>query len=305
MVKKLLFIFNPIAGKEMVRKDLSTIVETFSYAGFIVTVMPTQKKGDVIEFIKTYANEYDVIVTSGGDGTMNEMANALMMIDTKPNCGYIPTGTVNDFANSLRIPMKLKEAAMMITEENYFNCDLCEFNNNVFSYVAGFGLFTDVSFTTPQDLKNTWGKMAYIFEAIKRFNEYTPNHIKIESEDKNIEDDFILGLISNSEYVAGFDAYSKKNIKMDDGVFEVLLVKKIKNVIEAQSVINALVTRNLHSEYIVRFQSSDVKMTCENDILWTLDGENGGEYKEIRIKNLRRAINIAVPLETLSIKGDQ
>ncbi len=298
---KLLLIYNPIAGREQTRKDLSLIVEEFAKAGFMTTVMPTAKSGDVTEFILNYSKDFDLIVSCGGDGTMNEMANAIVKLDYIPKCGYIPAGTVNDFANSLRIPMKMPEAARMIGMQKFFDCDLCSFNGRAYTYVAGFGLFTNVSYTTPQDTKNILGKMAYAIEGVKRFSEYEPVHMKVESVDKVVEDDFILGLISNSEYIAGYDAYNKKNIKMDDGVFEVFFIKEINNPLEAQDVLNALLTKELHSDNIVRFQTDKVKITSSTPVQWTLDGEDGGTHTDVEIVTLRKALKIAVPQGNLSV----
>lgn len=303
--KKLLLIYNPMSGREQTRKDLSYIVEIFCKAGFLPTVISTQKQGDVTEIIESIGEEYDLIVTCGGDGTANEMTNGLVRLENRPKCGYIPTGTVNDFANSLKIPTRTTDAATVITNQNFFNCDLCSFNGRIFNYVAGFGMFTNVSYVTPQESKNVWGKMAYFFEAVKRFAEYTPCHLEIEYEDQKIEGSYILGLVSNSEYIASIDFYGKKNIKMDDGVFEVIMIKELKNPMEMQDVLNALISRNFHSNYILRFQTDYVKIHSKENMSWTLDGEDGGNVTDVEIKNIRRAIHIAVPMGNLSVAKHQ
>lgn len=157
-----------------------------------------------------YGSRYDYVVCSGGDGTMNEVANGMMRLHEKPICGYIPAGTVNDFASSLRIPKVMRHAAELVTQGKVFRCDLGSFNDKFFTYVAGFGAFTEVSYTTPQEWKNMLGKTAYFIEGLKHLAEIKPHHMRITYDEGVVEDDFVLGLVSNSVSVAGYKAYKKK-----------------------------------------------------------------------------------------------
>ncbi len=291
--RKMLFIYNPIAGKEQIKNKLSEIIRIFCSAGFMVTIVATERKPDAYDLVTQYGEEYEFIVASGGDGTMNELAAGLMNIKNKPKCGYIPAGTVNDFASSLGIPKNMVYAAEMIVEEKFFKCDIGSFNNQYFTYVAGFGAFTEVSYQTEQELKNVLGKFAYFIEGVKHVSDIKPHHMIIEHDGKVIDDNFILGLISNSESVAGYRAYKKKNIKMDDGLFEIFLIRELNGALEVQDVLNALLSKELDSENIIRFKSSNIHITSDNEIAWTLDGEDGGKCKEVTMMNNRHAIEIA------------
>ena len=214
MSKKMLFIYNPMAGKEQIKNKLSEIIQIFCKEGFEVTIFATRGREDATKIIEKKGERYDYIVCSGGDGTMNEVATGIMKLEKRPICGYIPAGTVNDFASSLKIPRVMKNAASLIADGDVFNCDMGKFNDRYFTYVAGFGAFTEVSYQTPQEWKNALGKAAYFIEALKHIADIKPHHMKIEYDGGVIEDEFILGLISNSVSVAGYKYYEKKNIKM-------------------------------------------------------------------------------------------
>ncbi|MCH5268053.1 MAG: YegS/Rv2252/BmrU family lipid kinase [Lachnospiraceae bacterium] len=291
-MKKMLFVYNPMAGKEKIRDKLSDIIQEFCNAEFEVTIFATRAQGDVTQLIAERGTEFDYAVCSGGDGTMNEMAAGIMQLENPPVCGYIPAGTVNDFATSLKIPKIMKKAAAMVVRGNVFHCDLGQFNDRYFTYVAGFGAFTEVSHQTSQELKNTFGKTAYFMEALKHVAEIKPHHMKIVYDDGAVEDEFVLGLISNSESVAGFKAYAERDIKMDDGLFEALFVRMPKNPLELQTVLNSLVTRNLDNEQIVSISSGHFHIVSDDDIQWTLDGEDGGIVDEVDMVNHKRVLPI-------------
>ena len=292
MSKKMLFIYNPMAGKEQIKNKLSEIIQIFCKEGFEVTIFATRGREDATKIIEKKGERYDYIVCSGGDGTMNEVATGLMKLEKRPICGYIPAGTVNDFASSLKIPRVMKNAASLIADGDVFNCDMGKFNDRYFTYVAGFGAFTEVSYQTPQELKNALGKTAYFVEALKHIAEIKVHHMKIIYDQGVIEDDFLLGLISNSESVAGFKAYQNRDIKMDDGLLEALFIRKIKNPVELQLVINSLLTKNLDSEQLLTISSSHFHIVSDDNIQWTLDGEDGGYFDEVDLRCHKRVLPI-------------
>ena len=292
MQKKMLFVYNPMAGKEQIKNKLSDIVQILCNAGYDINIVSTRAAGDATRIVAERGNEFDYIVCSGGDGTMNEVAAGLMQLEKRPVCGYIPAGTVNDFASSLKIPKIMKNAASLITTGSVFHCDMGKFNDRYFTYVAGFGAFTEVSYQTPQEWKNALGKMAYFVEALKHIADIRPHHMKITSEQGCYEDDFILGLVSNSVSVAGYKAYSKKNVKMDDGRFECIFIRNPKNPIELQLVLNALISKKLDAEQICYISSSYVNVESEDDVQWTLDGEDGGLWQNVEMQNIKQALPI-------------
>lgn len=294
LVKKMLFIYNPMAGKEQIRNKLSDIIQVLCAGGFEITIFATQGKEDATNIVKERGEEFEYVVCSGGDGTMNEVASGLMALDIekRPICGYIPAGTVNDFASTLKIPKIMKKAAKLITEGSVFRCDLGQFNDRYFTYVSGFGAFTEVSYQTPQEWKNALGKVAYFAEALKHIADIKTHRMKIEYDGDVIEDEFILGLVSNSVSVAGYKAYSKMDIMMDDGLFEALFIKEIRNPLELQATLNALMSKKFDSERIFQFSASEIHITSEDDVQWTLDGEDGGVCSEVVMKNHQYALPI-------------
>lgn len=291
-MKKMLFIYNPMAGKEQIRNKLSDIIQVLCAGGFEITIFATRGKEDATNIVVEKGEAYDYVVCSGGDGTMNEVAAGLMQLTKRPVCGYIPAGTVNDFASTLRIPRIMKKAAKLITEGSVFQCDMGQFNERYFTYVAGFGAFTEVSYQTPQEWKNALGKVAYFIEGLKHIADIKAHHMKIEYDGAVIEDDFILGLVSNSVSVAGYKAYSKMDIMMDDGLFEVLFIKAIRNPLELQAALNALVSKKFDSERIFQFSASRIHIISEDAVQWTLDGEDGGTCSEVVMTNHQYALPI-------------
>lgn len=291
-MKKMLFIYNPMAGKEQIKNKLSEIVQIFCGAGFEVTIFATRGKEDATNIVLEKGEQYEYVVCSGGDGTMNEVAAGLIQLEKRPICGYIPAGTVNDFASSLKIPKVMKKAAALITEGSVFKCDLGQFNDRYFTYVSGFGAFTEVSYQTPQEWKNALGKAAYFIEALKHITEIKAHHMVIEYDGERVEDDFMLGLVSNSVSVAGYKAYSKMNIMMDDGLFEALFIRNIRNPLELQAALNALMSKKFDSDRMLQFSSSKIKITCDDDVQWTLDGEDGGLCREVTMTNHQYALPI-------------
>lgn len=292
MDKKMLFVYNPMAGKEQIRNNLSDIICIFCNAGFEITIFATQSTGDATRIVEEQGIHYNYVVCSGGDGTMNEVATGLMRLEKCPVCGYIPAGTVNDFASSLKIPKIMKDAAELITCGSIFECDMGKFNDKNFTYVAGFGAFTEVSYQTPQEWKNALGKAAYFVEALKHIADIKPHHMVIKSGDELYEDTFILGLVSNSVSVAGYKAYSKKNIKMDDGKFEAIFIRNPKNPIEIQQVLNSLLSKQLDAPQILYLSSRHIYITSDDNVQWTLDGEDGGICSYAEIENLKQALPI-------------
>ena len=281
-MKKLLFVYNPRAGKEMLKPRLSDVLDIFVKAGYEVTVHPTQAYRDAYYQIKEYeVGKYDLIACSGGDGTIDEVATGMMKRremgkDVVP-VGYIPAGTTNDFAKSLHIPRKPLAAADNAVKGVPFPCDIGKFNDSVFVYIAAFGIFTDVSYETDQAVKNVLGHMAYILEGAKRIFNIPSYKIKVEHDGEAIEDEFIFGMVTNSRSVGGFSNMVGKNIVFDDGLFEVTLIKTPKNPIALQEIIAALLIEQVDTKHMYTFKTKKITFDSVEEIPWTLDGEFGGE----------------------------
>ncbi|MCI5870084.1 MAG: YegS/Rv2252/BmrU family lipid kinase [Dorea sp.] len=297
-MKRLLFIYNPHAGKELLKPKLSDVIDIFVKAGYEVVVYPTQAYRDAYKKVKKYkAEDYDLVVCSGGDGTLDEVVTGMMKRDpdTRTPIGYIPTGTTNDFASSLHIPRKLLEAADNAVNGTVFACDVGKFNKGIFVYVAAFGLFTDVSYETKQSMKNALGHLAYVLEGAKRLFNITSYKIKVTHDGETIEDEFIYGMVTNSRSVGGVRNMIGDQVGFNDGLFEVTLIKTPKNPIELQEIITALMTKQMDSPFMYTFKSGHITFQSMEEIPWTLDGEYGGEHEEVVIENLNKQLKIMVP----------
>ena len=292
MEKKLFFVFNPKAGKGKIKTALMDIVDIFNKGGYEVVIRATQYPKDAYEMTRKYADKVDLVVCSGGDGTLDEVVAGLVETGSKVPVGYIPAGRTNDFAGSLFIPKNMVAAAEMIMEENVYRCDIGKFNKQTFTYIAAFGLFTDVAYETDQDLKNILGHLAYLLEGVKRLFDIQSYHMKVTTEDEIFEDDFMYGMITNSRSVGGFKNLTGKNVDMNDGLFEVTLITTPKNPMDMQEIIAGLMSGKDNSDLIYTFKTSRIRIQSDEAVAWTLDGEYGGDHKEVEIRNLHRALNL-------------
>lgn len=295
--KRMLFIYNPKAGKGTIKVHLSDIIDLFTQKGYLVTIHATQSSYDAVQTVRDREPGYDLVVCSGGDGTLDEVVTGMVQGEEILPIGYIPAGSTNDFAKSLNIPSDMLAAAKAIPEGNVFQCDVGRFEDDAFVYIAAFGMFTEVSYTTDQQRKNTLGHMAYILEGAKSLSAVKPYHLTIESDAGVTEGDFIYGMVTNSISVGGFKNLTGKDVKLDDGKFELTLVKLPKSLAELNSIISFFVTQKIESENIVQLKTSYVKVKSEDDMKWTLDGEYGGSHKNVLIKNEQKAISMICDIE--------
>ena len=243
MKKKMLFVYNPKAGKAQIRNKLADILDIFAKEDYEVTIYPTQRAGEATQIVEQREEKYDLIVCSGGDGTLDEVVSGMMNSGRITPIGYIPAGSTNDFAQSHGLPKNMIRAAHIAVEGKDFACDVGRFNEETFVYVAAFGLFTNVTYETNQDMKNILGHMAYILQGVKSLSAIPSYPMKITHDDQVIEEEFMLGMITNSVSVGGFKGITGKHIKLDDGVFEVTLIKRPKTI----KALNDSLEYNFHS----------------------------------------------------------
>lgn len=299
MQKTLLFLVNPKAGRAEIKNNLLEVIDQFVKHDWKVVVRTTQYSGELIEIIKGEAGQYDLVVCSGGDGTLNEAVGGLLQSGSRPYLGYIPAGTTNDFAVSLGIPRNALQAAETIVSGQPFSCDVGLFNDRHFVYVAAFGAFTEVSYSTPQQFKNALGRAAYILEGIKHLAEIKSYQLTVEHNGETISGEFIFGMLSNSISVGGFKMNSKAHVSMNDGLLEVLFVKKPRNPMELQGAIAALLLNDFNNPCLYAFHTSELRIFAAEEIPWTLDGEFGGELQNVHIEVLHKAYEIMVPAEAV------
>lgn len=293
-MKKLLFVFNPNAGKSTIKESLCDIIDIFTKGGYEVTAYPTQARLDGFQKILEDASKYDLVVSSGGDGTMSESIKGIMNSGANVPIGYIPAGTVNDFAHSMDISKNMIDAANAVVKGVPFAYDVGSFNGDYFCYVAAFGAFTDVSYETPQSTKNIFGHLAYLMEGVKRIKTLEAYDITVEHDGEVYRDDFIVGLISNTISIAGLSNLVAEGVVFDDGLFEVTLIKTPNSPLELSKILNCIIMKNLDPKYFYTFKTSRVRFTSDQEIKWTLDGESGGSYTVADIEAMRQAVKIIV-----------
>lgn len=299
--KQLLLLVNPKAGKADVKQNLMDIVDILVKAGWRVVIRTTQYSGEVTDLIKAEGEQYDRIVCAGGDGTLNEAVCGLVALTQQPVLGYIPAGTTNDFATSLNLPKNnLLKAAEIVAHGVPFCCDAGLFNLRPFVYVAAFGIFTEVSYSTPQQNKNALGHAAYILEGIKSLTDVKTHELVISTDGEVISGEFLFGMVSNSISVGGFKMNSRSKIAMNDGLLEVVLVRKPRNPAELQGAITALLRSDFTTlteqgeTCLYTFRTKKLQVFSKDAVPWTLDGEYGGDLENVTISVKPQAYQIMV-----------
>ena len=294
-MKRLLFIYNPMAGKGMIRNSLSYILEEFSGNGYEVVVHPTVGAKDATRVVQECGDSFDMIVCSGGDGTLDEVVTGMQTGRFMRPIGYIPTGSTNDYASSLGIPKQIRHAASAVMHGSVFPCDIGRMNDSYFVYVAAFGAFVNVSYDTPQDMKNMLGHLAYIVRGAQSLPGLKGYHMHYESREASGTGDFMLGMITNSNSVGGFGGITGRDVTLNDGVFEVTLIRMPAILaVEAPGILTALLNGG-ENKNVVTFKTSKLEVWFDEDVSWTRDGEYGGDHRHLVIENLPKALSIIVP----------
>ncbi len=292
--RRLFFVYNPHSGKGSIRLKLCGILQVFSDAGYEITVHPTRGPKDAAQQVEQLPDDYDLIVCSGGDGTLDEAVSGIMRREKKIPLGYIPSGTVNDFARSLKLSRNMVRAAHTAVEGRDFPCDVGMLGESYFVYIAAFGIFTDVAYSTSQDVKNVLGHMAYLLEGVKRLANIPSCHMRLESEELTAEGDFLFGMVTNSRSVGGFKRIIGRNVQFDDGVFEATFIRSPQNAVELQEILAAIARKEIDARYMYSFRTSRITVSSDQPVSWTLDGEFGGEWQTAVIQNCQKAVAIRV-----------
>lgn len=302
-MRRVLFIVNPKSGKANIKNTLLGVVDIFTKNKCLTSVYITQRGKEATEIVEQIGSDFDFIVCAGGDGTLDEVVAGVMSLEKHVPIGYIPAGSTNDFARSLGISGDNLEAANTIMQGKEFLCDVGYFNDSYFTYVAAFGAFTEVSYQTPQQVKNLLGHLAYILEGAKSLASITSYHVEVSyvdgetGQEEFIKDDILLGMVTNSLSVGGMKRFKEEEVLFDDGLFEVILIRKPKNMIELNGILGSLLLNDYNKDYMYFFKTANIKVCCEEEIKWTLDGEFGGGLKEVEILNLKQRFGIYRNLE--------
>ena len=286
---KLLMLINAKSGMKNSKSNLLSVMDVFCRKGYAVSVYVTQKANDAYEYLMKNRVRYDVICVFGGDGTMNEVTNALMRRDDKPLLGYFPSGTMNDFGSNFDLGNDFKKIAERICEGNVREFDVGRFNDRYFNYVAAFGAMCDVPFTTDRESKETWGNIAYILEGISKLPEVREHKVKYTVNGKEYKKNVLFGLIYSGNRVAGMELEDKKNSRIDDGVFNVLIVDYVPTVFNAPDLLSTILQQK---RYIHRFHTDRISLEFEDDVIWTLDGEEAKVKNKAEITITNKALRI-------------
>lgn len=304
LMRKILLIVNPCAGKTKGRAGTFDIVDRFSKNDYEFSVHTTTCQGDATNIVKRELKDHDMVVCCGGDGTLNETINGVMDMPRRVPVGYIPSGTTNDLATSLELPTEIGKATDVIIDGHTNDYDIGLFNNRCFSYVASFGAFARASYSTPQSLKNKFGHAAYVAAAVPQVLEIHPTKMRIEHDGGVLEGEYMFGAVSNSLSVGGFFKLPESEVKFNDGYFEVLLVPKFK-MTHLFSILHKVRSQQYDGKQIIMFKTKKLKITSPDEaVAWTLDGEYGGKHHDVNIHVLERAVEIFSPENPMFIKRE-
>ncbi len=297
--KKLLLIMNPKSGVMLAPKYLSEIVERFSRAGYLTQVLMTTARGDAREFAVNYGGDVDVVVVSGGDGTLNEVIDGLIASGHHTDIGYIPSGSTNDFANSIGLSKSIFDCTDTIINGSPRSIDIGSFNGRHFSYVASFGAFASTTYQVPQNLKNLLGHAAYVLGGIKDIASIRAIHARITSDpgtaqEAVYEDDYLLGTVCNSLSIGGILNLEKLDVDMNDGFMEVLLVKMPGDIISLSEIVISMLNGSFKSSQIEAFSAKDVIVEIDEKTHWTLDGEYEEGARFCEIHTIESAVSVII-----------
>ena len=291
-MNQMLFILNPKAGMRKANKALSDILDIFNRADYAVQVYVTAGPKDAVSAVKTFAPGKDLVVCCGGDGTFNETVTGLMEAGLDLPIGYIPAGSTNDFAASLKLPSDPVAAAKQIVNGKAERFDVGQFGHRYFSYVASFGAFSRASYSTPQNVKNALGHTAYLLEGIHELSQIRKIPMRLQLEDEILEDDYLFGAVCNSTSIGGILTIDPNQVDMRDGMFEVLLVRAPRDLAEITECILAVQKQQYNCRMMTFRSVKSVKIFADKDIDWTLDGEKASGGEEISVVNLHHAIRL-------------
>ena len=292
-MKKMLFIMNPISGQKKAAKFLPEIISLFNRADYEVLIHITGGQGDAARIAALRGGDMDLVVCCGGDGTFNETISGLLKSSIHVPIGYIPAGSTNDLASSLKLSSNPLKAAQDILEGQSVAYDVGRFGSRYFSYIASFGAFTQTSYTTPQSVKNLLGHTAYVLSGISELSQIRKEHVRMEIDGEIVEDDFLFGAISNSTSVGGILTLDPKYVDMSDGLLEILLVRAPRNLSEITECIQAFQAQDYNNCAMVTFRSArKVRILANSAMPWTLDGEREDGHWEVTAENIHHAIHL-------------
>ena len=293
-MKKLMLIINPAAGRGGFKSGLGEALDLLDKGGFRTTLYFTSGRGDATEFAERFAADFDVVACVGGDGTLSEVFAGLMRIENPPMLGYIPMGTANDVATTLGLPKNdTIGAARRIIEGEPHPFVVGGFGDNqYFSYIAAFGAFTEVSYATPQNQKKLLGHLAYVLQGMAALPRLESYNTRVEYDGGVFEGRLVYGSMSNSTSVAGIVRLRDEMVCLGDGESELVLVREPESVVGFGEIVDSVLSQRFDSDKLLILHTKQAKFTFDKPVAWTRDGEAGGEFQEIVLKNYKAPVKM-------------
>ncbi len=292
-MEKALLILNPTAGKMKLQGCLLDIVTTLSQK-YIVTVCPTKHQNHAKEMaIHAGTQGYDVVICAGGDGTLNETVSGIMESEIPLPIGYIPAGSTNDFAEGLGLYKQPAKAAEAIVKGSLHPQDVGLWGKERrFTYIASFGAFTETSYNTNQSLKNMLGHLAYVLEGVKSITKLKGTPMEVHCDQETLQGEYIFGAVANATSIGGVLRLKDEKLNFDDGLFEVLLIRKPTNIIQLNNIITSLLKYEYDGDLVKMVRASHVEFLFQGELAWSLDGEYALSRNHTTIENIRHGIHL-------------
>lgn len=284
--QKALLIVNPVSGKRAIVRSMPDVIRILMDAGFLVTTAVTAESGDATAFVSRFGADYDLIVCAGGDGTLNETVSGLARAGFSVPVGYIPCGSTNDFAVSRGISTVISEAAADAATGRPVSYDIGRFEDRYFTYVAAFGAFTSLSYSTDQNLKNMVGHAAYLMGGLIELSMIHPIPLKVTADGTVFEGDYAFGAVCNTTSIAGTISLPDAGIDLCDGQFELMLLHIPQDLIEFEEIVQGLLTKDYSSPLIEFIQARSITVESNEELAWSLDGEESGKHTKVSISVL-------------------
>lgn len=298
MKKQILIIVNPCAGKGKVNKYIPDICDNLEKQGFELEVVYTSENNNAEGIIHDYIRFIDAVLVCGGDGTLSHVINGILILNRKIDVTYIPFGTTNDFATTMEIPKNRFGLSKKLSKYDAIDIDIGTFNDNFFYYVAAFGICTNISYTVKQKEKNEIGKFAYYKQGIKqlkRIRKMRPIKTTIVTDDEIIKGDFVYGAVSNSVSIGGLRWFKRNEINVNDGKFEVILIKKPKTRLAVLQIFISILRKKYDQKNIYCMKTKHFQADFDYSTDWTLDGDFGGSVTHVLIENNKGKLGFLAP----------
>ena len=277
-MKKSVIIMNPESGKAKKLsgyKEFYDILRKYSYE---TEIMFTERKNHASEIIENLPNDIDLVISAGGDGTLNEVVTGNMRRDKKLVIANLPMGSTNDVANMYGYTKNMVKNLELLLSGKPKKIDVCSVNDTPFIYVACLGDYIDMAYNTPRELKKKYGKLAYMMYGLQQLRPKLHSYnIKYKIDEKEHEGKYSFFFITNSSRVAGVnDIYY--DVKLDDNKFEVAFadVKNYRDIVKMFIMMNALDIKDVPGITYYKTNNLEIEFIDPPKTSWCIDGE---EYK--------------------------